>query len=120
VQLRGTFSTKNNAMSTHFLHDRRKNNLITVYILTFNKKYFCCKINTQHSKCKLQNSFSKKFGQGIKRNIESYQNKLLFYLKLIVHIMEISIESIKIFFMKDDLGFKNKTVVRVSQCPAYS
>jgi hypothetical protein len=23
VQLRGTFSTKNNAMNTHFLHDRR-------------------------------------------------------------------------------------------------
>jgi hypothetical protein len=24
VQLRGTFSTKNNAMNTHFLHDRKK------------------------------------------------------------------------------------------------
>jgi hypothetical protein len=33
VQLRGTFSTKNNAMNTHFLHDRRKNYFNKSYLL---------------------------------------------------------------------------------------
>jgi flagellar basal body-associated protein FliL len=30
VQLRCTFSTKNNAINTHFLHDRRKKHLSTI------------------------------------------------------------------------------------------
>jgi hypothetical protein len=35
VQLRGTFSTKNNAMNTHFLHIRRKKNQMHAYEMSY-------------------------------------------------------------------------------------
>jgi hypothetical protein len=49
VQLRGTFSTKNNAMNTHFLHDRRKSKLIVAVsantVVVQNVKLMFCAIS---------------------------------------------------------------------------